>query len=105
MTALDNLPSGVIELSRAPVEKRSDLRGPHLLRVTLPVEENEIPHPVPVSLLRPPAIVLGADHLAQPVEQTGSWRRQTRNIRRIRMLIHFQPDNKGVVRIYSKPTC
>lgn len=55
-------------------EKRRDLRGTHLGRVPLAVEEDVALDPLDVGLLRLPAVVAGADGRPHPVEQPGGGR-------------------------------
>jgi hypothetical protein len=45
------------------------LYGPHLQGVTFAVEEDKIPDPAQVCLLRPDAVVAGADSVAHTVQE------------------------------------
>lgn len=46
-----------------------DLVGPHLIGVMLAVKEDKIPGPAQVSLLRPDAVVAGADGVAHLLQE------------------------------------
>src|SRR5216684_512642 len=50
-------------------QERGDLGGAHLSRVALPVEEDVPLDPMDIRLLGAPAVVSGADGLADPVEK------------------------------------
>jgi hypothetical protein len=57
-------------------EKRLDLVRPHFTRMPLVVKEDEASHPAAVGLLRPYAIVLEPDAVAELIEQPPGWLRR-----------------------------
>lgn len=56
-------------LARQVAQERHDLRPPEPRRMPLPMEEDEAPDPVNVSLLRPRAVVPEPKLLPHPIQQ------------------------------------
>ena len=61
-----------LPVDRQMVEEGYDLSFSHLVGMPFAVEEDELPDPADVSLLRPDAVMKSADRVADPIEQPRS---------------------------------
>src|SRR2546425_9608894 len=58
-----------VPVGREPAEKRRYFRRAHLCRMALPMEEDVVADPVPVSLLRPPAVMPLSDRFPEALHE------------------------------------
>ena len=69
--------SRYVSLDRKVGQKALDLGFAHGVRMALPMEQDESFYPVPIGLLGADAIMLQAQTLADPVQESGLGARET----------------------------